>query len=239
MNVTVPSTPSASGLYISRRFVEEAIRSMDVEGDFDVIVKWTSGRRRLGSCKYRLAVSRRNLRLRPTYTLTISRLLGSGAVDYAASPAEGALSHLGNAQLSECLWHELTHLAQSRRMGHSDFINDYLRYSGTSGGFRYQRNPYEVEARENAAANAHKFPLWTTERERATRGMRRPIAAPANSGDDLPVTERLRRAKNSLASTRSMLKKAQREGDATKVAKLTEKLASDEARVARLQEEAS
>lgn len=122
----LPASTAKGGWTVNPAAVREAIAFFGLTRP--VRIKLAGGTRRHGSRRWNEATG---------HSITLSTYLPAGRV-------------------SETLWHELCHAAQSEYLGDAAFSASYDQYSKRVG---YRLNPYEVEARETGAAMAPEFPL--------------------------------------------------------------------------------
>jgi hypothetical protein len=136
--ITFSANPSPAGWTLDPEAIRSALSLLGCDNmPFQLRVKLSSATRKYGATTWRR--KRQNGVVQPVseVSVTVSRYLS----------AERA---------TETLWHELTHVSQIMRHGSPEaFAQEYARYSSTKSSVysgRYERNPFEVEARETAEA---------------------------------------------------------------------------------------
>lgn len=118
----IPDYPNARNVYMSRSDIQDAIDHLEINNP--VVIKWSSGRYRMGCHRYKKSNGR-------YHSITISR-------------------YLYEEDVTETLWHELTHARQTEKCGEPElFYAKYYKQYGVSGE-AYRNNPYEIEARRVA-----------------------------------------------------------------------------------------
>lgn len=128
-SVTIQNTP-APGFKLDAKAIRDALELLGADSlPYPVRVKLSNGQRTRGCTRW----NEKNPHEKGV-RITVSR-------------------NLSAIEATKTLWHEFTHLAQMARIGSAaEFAREYRKYSATGYGYsgRYERNPFEIEARENA-----------------------------------------------------------------------------------------
>lgn len=212
--------PNRRGVRMDERAIKAAARELGITSD--VRVAWSNGTRTWGCHRYDA--------LKRLHRITISTNEMRNGADF-----------------SETLWHELQHAADTDRLGWMEFGKQYRMYSRMGYGWSraYNANPFEKAARERGEDGRFKPLGWNPTPQRVWNSELGEFGpgAPEPRPDWYRVTkapdprlvnhplEELRKARNCLASTKSLLKKAIREENWDRATKLQDKQAKDEARI--------